>query len=129
MGSSVGGKRGIYKIKKSTQTLNWCGSVCRRSKNSIAARHAVPVGGVVFLANKGDRHLRLPVEEVRLGSVDTVLSVIRVCLTPLVVPISKSFFFSSFFSFFSTSQSKSQSHIDEHPAWDTSGRLIIYSVL
>ena len=124
--SSVRGKRGIYKIKKSTQTLNWCGSVCWRSKNSIAARHAVPVGGVVFLADKGDRHLRLPVEEVRLGSVDTVLSVIRVCLTPLVVPISKSFFF---FSFFSTSQSKSQSHIDEHPAWDTSGRLIIYSVL
>ena len=124
MGSSVGGKRGIYKIKKSTQTFNRCGSVCRRSKNSIAARHAVPVGGVVFLADKGDRHLRLPVEEVRLGSVDTVLSVIRVCLTPLVVPISKSFFF-----FFSTSQSKSQSHIDEHPGWDTSGRLIIYSVL
>jgi hypothetical protein len=69
MGSSVGGKRGIYKNKnkKLTQTLNRCGSVRRRSENSIAARRAVPVDGVVFLADEGDRHLRLPVEEVRLG--------------------------------------------------------------
>ena len=85
MGSSVRGKRGIYKIKKSTQTLNRCGSVCRRSKNSIAARHAVPVGGVVFLADEGDQHRQLSVEEVQLGSVDAALSMATVCLTPLVL--------------------------------------------
>ncbi len=41
----------------------------QRVENSIAARRAVLVGDVVFLADEGDWHLRLPVEEVRLGSV------------------------------------------------------------
>ncbi len=86
MGSSVGGKRGIYKNKKKlTQTLNRCSSVCRRSKNSIVTRRAVPIGGVVFLTDEGDQHLQFPVEEVQLGSVDVVLSVATICLTPLVL--------------------------------------------
>ena len=87
MGSSVGGKRGIYKKfkKKITQTLNRCGLVHRQSENSIAARCTILVGGVVFLANEGERHLRLPVEEVQLSSVDVVLSVATVCLTLLII--------------------------------------------
>ena len=86
MGSLVRGKRGIYKKKKNlTQNQLRCGLVRRRSENSIAARRAVLVGLVVFLADEGDRYLQLPVEEVRLGLVGSVLSVATVCLTPLVV--------------------------------------------
>jgi hypothetical protein len=79
------GVKGEFKKKKLTQALNQCGSVRRRSKNSITTRRAVPIGGVVFLADEEDQHLQLPVEEVQLGSVDAVLSVATVCLTPLVL--------------------------------------------
>jgi hypothetical protein len=80
------GVKGEFKKKKKNLQiyLNRCGLVRRRSENSIAARRAVPVSGVVFLADEGDQHLQLPVEEVRLGSVDAVLSVATVCLTLLV---------------------------------------------
>ena len=85
MGSSVGGKRGIYIKKKKTYTEQGrCGSVRRRSEKSITARRAVPVGLVVFVADEGDRCLRLSVEQVRFGSVGSVLSVATVCLTPLI---------------------------------------------
>ena len=90
MGSSIGGKREIYiykkkkKKKKLTQNQGRCGLVRRRFENSITARRAVPVGLVVFLADEGDRCLRLSVEQVRFGSVGSVLSVAMVCLTPLL---------------------------------------------
>jgi hypothetical protein len=74
----LGVKGEIFKIKLLVGAV----SVLRRVENSNAASHIVPVGFVVLLADDGDRHLWLLVEEVRRGSVPSVLSI---PLSPLIV--------------------------------------------
>ncbi len=69
--SWVGGKKGKYK-KKPYRIFIGAVSMCWRVENSIAARRTISVGSWVFLVDEWDRHLRWPVEEVRLGSIVAV---------------------------------------------------------
>jgi hypothetical protein len=59
-------KKKPYRIFIGAVSMRW------RVENSIAARRTISVGSWVFLVDEWDRHLRWPVEEVRLGSIVAV---------------------------------------------------------